>query len=305
MAIQVLDVDHLGVSAIVTVAMQLFFFILASAFQFDKLADFAGGTNFIIVALLTLFLGETYDMRQCLVTAFVCVWGARLSGFLMYRVMKVGRDQGFEDKSHSIIKYLIFWTFQGVWVYLVSLPVIYINSPRKAVPNSPLPMTTLDYVGSSMFVFGLLCETFADIQKFRFKGDPANKERWCDYGLWKFSRHPNYFGEIILWWGIFLIAINVIKGPEWLSIISPLFTTGIILFLSGIPLLEKSADDRYRGQEDYHNYKCSTSPLIPLPPSLYGIFPGFFKCVLCCEFPLYDFLDFQPGDIGTPLETPT
>lgn len=288
MSVEILDEDHFAICAIVTVLLQVLFFIVAATFHFDKLTDFASGVNFCIIAVLSYALAQTFSYRQTLVTGLVCLWGLRLSTFLVFRICKLGRDKRFEDSGKNTARFAIFWTFQALWVYIVSLPVIFVNSPRKAEPKyAAMAMTKLDTAGTAVFLIGLACETLADMQRFSYRSNPENAHHWCDMGLWKYSRHPNYFGEITVWWGMFILSINVIRSVEYVVLLSPLFTTFIILFLSGMPLLEHSADDRYGSLEDYQEYKRSTSPLLPLPPGVYQEIPKCLKCCFLFEFPFY------------------
>lgn len=138
-----------------------------------------------------------------------------------------------------------------------------------------------------MWSIGISIEATADQQKLLFKNSPANKGKWCNAGLWKYSRHPNYFGEIFLWWGIFVASTSVLEGAEWLVVFGPIFLTLLLLFVSGIPLLEESADKRFGSMAEYRIYKNITSPLVPLPPAVYGRLPAWFKVAFLFEFPLY------------------
>ncbi|ESO99063.1 hypothetical protein LOTGIDRAFT_226445 [Lottia gigantea] len=291
-----LDENHLAICAIVTVAMQFSFFLIACTCKFDKVTDFAGGSNFVILAIITFFLPGTYITRQIYTTIFVVVWGLRLSGYLLYRIIKIGEDKRFDDKRENPLQFAIFWIFQAVWVFTVSLPFIFINSPVSA--SRFREWAVLDIIGIIFYVIGLVSETVADIQKFNFRNNPDNKGKWCAVGLWKFSRHPNYFGEIMVWLGLFLISTSILKDGQWVAVLSPIFTIVILLFVSGIPLLEKKADERYRKLESYQIYKNRTSPLIPLPPPCYAAFPNLLKCFCCCELPLYNHAEEEENVIG-------
>jgi len=282
---EVLDAYYMGIVALVTVAQQLFFFIIAAYFKFDKVTDFAGGTNFMLVALLTLLLGGTYYDRQVGVTVCVLVWGARLSGYLLFRIIKTGKDERFDDKNRGFsLEFAAFWVFQAVWVMAVSSPVILVNSQCQA-PSPPL--IAADWVGFGIFAFGLIIETVSDQQKYMFRSNPDNKGQWCQTGLWSFSRHPNYFGEIVLWWGVWITCAQVFYGGLWASVIGPVFITLLILFVSGVPLLEDTADKKYGTREDYRQYKNEVSCMVPMPRALYRNLPSIIKTIFLFEYPLY------------------
>lgn len=280
--VSVLDANYLAITAIVTILYQFSFFIIASTFKFDKVTDFAGSTNFVVLALLTAILHGSWYFRQIVLTLFVVIWGLRLGVFLLLRILQWGEDRRFDDKRSNLLRFAIFWVLQAVWVWTVSLPVTIVNA--SGINPSVHPA---DIVGWLLWALGFIAEAAADQQKLTFKSSPANSGRWCDAGIWKWSRHPNYFGEILLWWGIFIAATPVLRGGQWAVIAGPVFITLLLLFLSGIPMLEESADKRFGSNAGYRRYKNQTSPLVPLPPSIYGILPGWFKRVFLFEFPLY------------------
>ncbi|KAK3440595.1 hypothetical protein EUGRSUZ_B00875 [Eucalyptus grandis] len=278
----VLDSHFLALTAIVTVVYQALFFVVTALLKFDKVTDFAGSTNFVIIALLTLIVKGTWHFRQVVLTILVVIWGLRLGLFLLMRILNWGEDRRFDEMRSNLGKLAIFWIFQAVWVWTVSLPVTVVNAS-----NRDPSLQARDVVGWIMWLLGFLVEAVADQQKLNFKNSPENRGKWCNIGLWSYSRHPNYFGEILLWWGIFVASTPVLKGSEWLVIFGPIFLTLLLLFLSGIPLLEESADKKYGNAASYRIYKRTTSPLILLPPSVYGNLPPWVKTIFLFEFPLY------------------
>jgi len=294
------DPNNLLICLLVTILMQFSFFLVACTCRFDKVTDFAGGTNFVALAVLTFLLSGTYSWRQILVTSMVVTWGLRLSGYLLYRIIKIGEDDRFDDKRSNPLKFAGFWIFQAVWVFVVSLPAMFINAPASA---GYLAYTYMDIIGSVFFFMGLLIETISDFQKFNFRNNPENRGKWCEVGLWRLSRHPNYFGEISLWIGVFIVSSSICVGWQWTGVLSPIFTASILLFLSGIPLLEQKSDERFRENNDYVEFKKKTSPLIPLPTSCYGPLPTFIKALFCCEFPIYNYLEIDEEKVHISTDT--
>lgn len=165
------------------------------------LPDFAGGTNFVVLAILTLALSGSHGARQVVASLFIMVWGLRLSGFLLFRILKTGKDDRFDDKRDRFFPFLGFWVFQMVWVWTVSLPVTVLNAPNVQ-QQGPQPAfgTGRDIAGVVLFALGFVMESVSDAQKFVFRSrnDPSAV---CDSGFFYLSRHPNYFGEIILQFG--------------------------------------------------------------------------------------------------------
>mmetsp|Transcript_10131 Transcript_10131/g.17333 ORF Transcript_10131/g.17333 Transcript_10131/m.17333 type:complete len:290 (+) Transcript_10131:15-884(+) len=281
--VEILDDYYLSITLLVTIGFQFIFFIITALLKFDKLTDFAGGTNFLLLALLTFFLGGTFYVRQIIDTLLVALWAFRLAGFLFFRIIKWGEDNRFDEIRENIFKLAFFWTLQAIWVWTVSLPLTILNSDE--IDEN---LTAFDYIGWALFLIGLGIETISDFQKLFYK--QKVKDHWCDVGLWSWSRHPNYFGEILLWFSLFMSVANILSGWEWLVIVSPLFITFLLLFVSGIPIQERTQQKRYcesEKRDEFLHYKHRTSTIIPFPPALYEKIPRVLKIILFLDFPFY------------------
>ncbi|KAH0609007.1 uncharacterized protein H6S33_001235 [Morchella sextelata] len=314
MAITLYAIDdyYLTATLLITITYQLFFFTIAFALRFDKLTDFAGGTNFVLLAIVTLCFSGVTDVRNIVASVFMMVWGARLSGFLLFRILKTGQDDRFNGMRDKFLPFLGFWLFQMLWVWTVSLPLTILNSPSTTA-HSPLPpfTTPLDILGSILFLAGLATETLADTQKYLFRSSAAaasNKALFMDSGLWRYSRHPNYFGEILLHLGIWLVAIapaaqGAVTGRAaaalYGSVVGPLVLAGLLLFVSGVSLQERPAARRRwemgRGWEEYSEYLRRTSVLVPMPRRVWERLPVAVKRTVGLEFPMYV---FDPATMG-------
>jgi steroid 5-alpha reductase family enzyme len=293
------DDHNLLLTAVVTVAMQLAFFAVAFLLQFDKVTDFAGSTNFILLALLTLFAGgdqasttsRAYTPRQIAMTASLLAARAYLAFFLLYRVLRRGKDDRFDAVRGNCVSFLVFWVFQMIWVWVVSLPVVFVNSDPALVD-----MGASDWAGLAMVGVGLLVEAAADVQKDAFRADPANRGRTCDVGVWAWSRHPNYFGEMLLTWGLFVLGAAQYEASSsrwgYVAVLSPLFTMFILLLGSGMPTAEGDNQKRFMRtpaqRVAFLRYRDQTSPLVPLPPALYRALPLWIKRWALFEWKRYE-----------------
>ena len=241
--------------------IQWLVFIPAYIFQTEKFFDLTGSITYITVIGVALCYSRysvALDARSILLAALVIIWAIRLGSFLFGRIKKAGKDDRFDEIKLSFIRFLNVWTIQGLWVtFTMAAALVAITTTTRK------ELDIFAIVGFLVWAFGFAFEVIADSQKSRFSANPSNKGKFIQTGLWSRSRHPNYFGEIVLWIGVAIIALPVLQGWQWVALISPLFVTLLLTRVSGVPLLEKKADKKWGGQEDYESYKKRTPVLIP------------------------------------------
>ena len=233
-------------------------FIPAYLMQTEKFYDITGSFTYISAATLALALIPNLDARAILLWVLVVAWALRLGSFLSRRIHKAGKDDRFDEIKPSFIRFLNAWTIQALWVtFTASAALIAITATTRK------ELDIFSLVGFLVWAFGFTMEVIADAQKSHFNADPANKGKFIRTGLWSRSRHPNYFGEIVLWIGVLIITLPVLQGWQWVAVISPVFVTLLLTRISGVPLLEKKADQKWGGQAEYETYKKQTPVLIP------------------------------------------
>jgi len=245
----------LGISLAINGVMFLVAFWLKS----DKLTDASYAVTFGVLAAMAL-AHSPRAVYAWIGGGLVWLWALRLGGFLLYRVMRAGRDRRFDGLREHFWQFGKFWLGQAITVWILMLPVMLALSAGGG-------QSVLVYLGAGVWLAGFLLESTADLQKYRFTHNPAHKNQWIDTGVWRYSRHPNYFGEILVWVGLYLYAWPALSaGGRLIGLSSPLLITVLLLFVSGIPLLEKAADQRWGDNPRYMAYKNRTSLLIPWPP---------------------------------------
>jgi len=247
-----------GLSVGLAFLIQWLVFIPAYWFQTEKFFDLTGSLTYISITIMAVVVSPVIDNRSLLLASLVVIWSVRLGSFLFRRIQKAGKDDRFDELKPSFFRFLNVWTIQGLWVTFTEAAALaaITSSNRKELDSFAI-------IGFLIWTFGFAFEVTADNQKSRFSANPANKGKFIQTGLWSRSRHPNYFGEIMLWVGIAIIALPVLQGWQWVAMISPIFVTLLLTRVSGIPLLEKKADKKWGGQEAYESYKKNTPALIP------------------------------------------
>ncbi len=233
-------------------------FIPAFLCQTEKYYDLTGGATYLLVALSAVYFSPVIDSRSILLATLISIWALRLASFLFRRIHKAGKDDRFDNIKTSFLRFLLAWTLQGLWVtFTLAAALAAITTPIR----KELGWFTL--LGLIIWFIGFGIEAVADAQKSAFKADSKNKRKFIQSGLWSKSRHPNYFGEIVLWIGVALIAFPVLQGWQYVTLVSPVFVTLLLTKISGVPMLEKKADSKWGGQDDYEAYKKDTPVLIP------------------------------------------
>lgn len=236
-------------------------FIPSSRAQTERFYDLTGSITYLTVTIVALALSGDLDARAVIVGTMVGVWAIRLGTFLFRRIRRDGRDGRFDEIKTNPLRFLMAWTIQGLWVLFTAAAALAIITSTER--------RTLGWVGILgivVWVAGFAIEVVADRQKSAFKDDPANEGRFIASGLWAWSRHPNYFGEITLWTGIAVMALPILSGWSWVVLVSPVFVTLLLTRLSGIPMLEARADERWGHEPEYQEYRRSTPVLVPRPP---------------------------------------
>ncbi|HEY5161182.1 MAG TPA: DUF1295 domain-containing protein [Gaiellaceae bacterium] len=247
------------VSFLVALGVNGAFFAFAALRKTDIVTDLSYSLSFAVLALVLPYFGAHRSI-QLIASLMALLWAFRLGGYLFGRILRIKVDHRFDEMREKPLLFARFWLLQAVSVAVIMLPVSYLLD-RESVPRVGI----WAIVGVVIWFVGLAIETVSDSQKAAFKATDKNRWRFVSSGLWKYSRHPNYFGEMLVWWGIFVYALPFLHGWAFAVVLGPIFLTMLLLFVSGIPLLEKSAEEKYGSDPAYREYKRRTSILLPLP----------------------------------------
>ena len=260
---QNIDLEIRGMNAftfilIVAVLLQILFFIPSFIFKTEKYYDLVGSLTYVTTISLAYFSVEDKTTIDSIIYFYVMIWASRLGIYLFRRVRKDGKDVRFEKAKMHFFWFLQYWMGQALWVSLTACAAIIAILSRE---EDTLPILAM--VGMALWLTGFTIESISDYQKRVFREENNPTEAFIHTGLWARSRHPNYFGEITLWTGIAVIALNTLTGVEYITLISPVFVYILLTRMSGVNLLERIADERYGHLEEYQRYKRNTPVLVP------------------------------------------
>ena len=236
-------------------------FLPAYIFQTEKFYDLTGSITYLSVIWYSLTSSSNYfanlNVANIIIVLLITLWAVRLGSFLFMRIHKDGEDKRFRTIKPSATQFFMTWTLQGLWVSLCSMCALTaISSDSGIVINASF------YLGLGLFIFGFVTEVIADKQKTAFRSIPENRDKFITTGLWAKSRHPNFFGEIVLWTGIAVMSFSSLTGLQYLTLISPVFTYLLLVYVSGVRMLEAQADKKWGDNEEYIKYKTETPVLM-------------------------------------------
>lgn len=252
----------MSITLAATTALMLGVWLLSLVKKDASIVDTFWGLGFVLTAAVCCAIGEGYEMRRILVTALTAIWGLRLAGHIFLRNKGRGEDFRYKamrarhGKRFPVVSLYSVFAVQGLLMWVISLPLQIAETSRL-----PAKLTWLDWAGATIWLIGFGFESIGDLQLARFKADQKNKGKVMDRGLWRFTRHPNYFGDALLWWGLFLIALSTPSGV-W-TLISPLIMTALLMKVSGVALLEKTL---MKTKPEYRDYVGRTSAFFPWLP---------------------------------------
>ncbi|HJO21911.1 MAG TPA: DUF1295 domain-containing protein [Candidatus Marinimicrobia bacterium] len=237
------------------------FFIPSYALKTDHYFDLIGSISYIATVITAAILSPSLDIRGMIISGMIIIWAIRLGLFLFTRIKQDGKDVRLDVIKTKFIRFLNLWTLGGLWV-LVTMGA----GLAAMTSTTSLEIGFIGYIGIGLWVFGFMVEVVADSQKRQFRNNPNNKGRFITTGVWSWSQHPNYFGEITLWLGIALLAYPVLSGGQLATLISPVFVYLLLTKVSGINLLDEIAQKKWGSDPEYLDYTSRTSKLILSPP---------------------------------------
>lgn len=247
--------------SLVVLLIHLVVFIPSWIYKTEHYFDVTGSLSYIGAVGCAYWLNPEAAIRQTVLASLITLWALRLGTFLFLRVKRVGKDVRFDQLKQNFLRFAMTWSLSALWVILTVAAAL-----AALTSDAQNGVDIFMIVGILFWIAGFTFEVVSDMQKNRFRADPTNENAFMTSGLWAWSRHPNYFGEIMLWFGVAIIAFPVLSGVNYITLLSPLFVWFLLARISGVPLLEAKAEKQWGNDESYTAYRNATPRLIPRPP---------------------------------------
>lgn len=259
--VKVKGIPLFAICSVLIFVIQWLCFLPSWLFHTERFFDLTGSITYLTVIAVSLSSTPSLDTRSVLLGVFIGLWALRLGTFLFFRVLKTGEDRRFELIKHQFARFLMTWTLQGLWVlFTISAALAAITT------SSQKPLSWVGILGILIWLIGFTFEIIADNQKTKFRKVLNNREQFISQGLWSWSQHPNYFGEILIWIGIAIVALPALSGWLYVTLVSPVFVWLLLTRISGIPMLDQAAEKRWGDNPNYQIWRDSTPKLVPRLP---------------------------------------